>query len=617
MAGDTKLVTLTIDNGVDRNITSYQAKGKWLDSDKIRFKAGNVEKLGGWQKLIDGGSPFRGVAREAIAWASLNGDKFYGLGTSLGVFIFNGGQFYDVTPIRQIKTETSAFFSTNGTSTVKVSAAGHGGIAGDYTTLIGGVSLAGLTLEATNVFVVTSANTNTFTIEASAAANATRTHDGGAGSKTINLLLNSGKVDNQPTTGYGSGTYGSGVYGTGTTGSLQANMRLWSMDTWGEDLMALPRGGKVYRWDKSDGLTTRCSVASANIPTQSNFLLVSEESRSMMLFGTSAFGGDFDPLLVRWSQFEDYTIWDPTVTNAAGDLRINSGSYIISALKSKKEIIVFTDEGAHAISFLGAPFYYGQERLGTACGLIGPNAAIDVNGVVYWMGRSAFYTYNGSVSRIPCTMEKALFEPDSSLSINYDQKEKIYAGVNSEFDEVWWFYPSRDSMENDRYIVYNYVYNFWFDGVLDRTTWVDSGLFDRPLATSTSIASYNHEESPHNADGSNLKAFIESGYMEISKYMMELGQRTDGTEFVFCDRIVPDTKGLTNNYMKIYVKYKKYPGDAEKIKGPYRVGPNTKKIPLRLRGRQVAFRVEVSGVDSNFALGNFRAGVIAPGDGER
>lgn len=614
MAGDTQLVTLAIDNGVDRNITTYQAKGKWTSADKIRFKAGNVEKIGGWSKLQDGGAPFRGVARDAITWAALNGDKFYGLGTHLGLFVYSGGNFYDITPVRQLETETSAFNSFSGTSVIKVSAAGHGGVVGDYVEFSGGVSLAGLTLEVSNgVYAVTSVNTNNFTVEASAAANATRTKDGGAGTKQIRLLLNSGKQNNEPTTGYGSGTYGSGVYGTGAVGSLTANLRLWSMDAWGEDLMALPRGGKVYRWDKSDGLGTRASVAHTSIPTQNNFLLITEETRCMMLFGTSADGGDFDPLVFRWSQQEDYSVWSAAVTNAAGQLRLNSGSYIVGAVKSKGDIVAFTDEGAHTITYQGPPFFFGQQRVGTNCGLIGPNAAVDVNGITYWMGKSSFYKYAGVVTKIPSTLDKALFEPDSDYSINYDQRDKIYAGVNSEFNEIWWFYPSLNSTENDRYVVYNYLEDFWFDGTLDRTTWVDSNLMDRPLATSTSVASFAHEISPHDANGANIGAYIESGYMDITKALEQVGAHESGTEFIFCDRIVPDVNSLTSDYMKLWVKYKKYPFETEKVKGPYRIGPDTTKIPLRMRGRQVAFRVEVSGVGSDFQMGNFRAGIMPDG----
>jgi hypothetical protein len=614
MAGDTQLVTLDIENGINRNVTTYQAKGKWTDADKIRFKAGNVEKLGGWSKLQDGGAPYRGVARDAITWAALNGDKFYGLGTHLGLFVYSGGNFYDITPVRQLETETSAFNTTSGSSAVEVSAAGHAAVVGDYAEFPSGVSVANLTLEVSNgVYVITSVNTNSFIIEASAAANATVTKGGGAGAKGIRLLLNTGKQNNEPTTGYGSGTYGSGVYGTGTVGSLTANVRLWSMDAWGEDLMALPRGGQVYRWDKSDGLATRASVAHANVPTQNNFMLITEETRCMMLFGTSADGGDFDPLVFRWSQQEDYSVWSAAVTNAAGQLRLNSGSYIVGAVKSKGDIVAFTDEGAHTITYQGAPFFFGQQRVGTNCGLIGPSAAVDVNGTTYWLSKSSFYRYSGVVEKLPSSLDKAIFEPESPYSINYDQKEKIFAGVNSEFNEIWWFYPSLNSIENDRYVVYNYLEDFWFDGSLDRTTWVDSNLMDRPLATSTSVASYAHEISPHDADGMNFQSFVESGYVDISKSIEQIGNRESGTEFIFLDRVIPDVTSLTGDYMKLWVKYKKYPFETAKTKGPYRIGPTTTKIPLRLRGRQVAFRVEVSGVGSDFQLGNFRAGVAPDG----
>lgn len=604
MSGDTKLKPLIIERGIDRNITSYQARGKWVDCDKVRFSQGNVEKLGGWSKLADNNHPYRGIARRAITWNALNGDLFYGLGTDKGVFIYSGGDFYDVTPLRATATETSAINTyASITNRIKVSDAGHAAVSGDYVALTS-VSDAGI--DVWGPMMVVSAAANSYVLElntqSSISNTVARTKKGG--SVTLGYLLQTGKSSNEPQTGYGAGTYGSGPYGSGTTGTLTNNMRLWSFDTWGEDLMAVYRGGPVYRWDKSDGLAVRMSVADTNIPTMNNLILITEEARHMMLFGTSAFGGDFDPLNVRWSQSENYAVWSPAVTNAAGGFRLNSGSYIVGAVKSKKEIVAFTNEGAHAIVYKGAPFFFTQERLGIACGLIGPNAAVDVNGVVYWMGKSSYFRYDGAVQTLPCTLHKAVFEPDSPYSVNYDQKEKVYAGINSEFNEIWYFYPTVSSSENNRYIVNNYVDNTWFDGWIDRTTWVDSAAFSRPLATSTSAVAFAHEIT-HDANGAELPAFIESGYFDIE----------DGQPLTFLDRIIPDNTDLTANYMTAYIKLKKHPGETPVVKGPYVIGPDTKKISLRGRARQIALKVVVSGVGSNFRMGDWRASIMP--DGER
>lgn len=604
MTGDTKLKPIVIAPGIDRNITTYQAKGKWIDGDKIRFSQGNPEKLGGWEKLADGGYPFRGVAREALSWNALNGDLFYALGTQSEVAVYSGGQFYDITPIRAQAVETSCINTLlNNTSIVEVSDANHGAAAGDFVVL-SSVSDSGIDIWGTCEIV--SAGTHNYTIALNSACSVTSgaAQTGIGGSVTIQYLLQTGKSSNEPATGYGAGTYGSGLYGTGTTGTLTNNMRLWTFDTWGEDLMACYRGGPVYRWDKSDGLNVRMSVADSNIPTMNNIVLITEEARHMMVLGTSAFGGDFDPLNVRWSQSENYTIWSPAVTNAAGGFRLNSGSYIVGAVKSKKEIVAFTNEGAHAIIYRGAPFFFTQERLGIACGLVGQNAAVDYNGVVYWWGKNAFHKYDGSVNLMPCSLHKALFEPDSELSLNYEQADKVYAGINAEFNEIWWFYPSRDSTNNNRYVVYNVNYDVWYDGNLDRTTWVDSSHFDRPLATSTSAVAFAHETT-HDANGQEMGSFLESGYFDIE----------DGQYMTFVDRIIPDNSELTGNYMTVKVNFKKHPTETAGVKGPYTIGPDTKKISLRARGRQMALRVAVSGIGSNFRMGQWRASMQP--DGER
>ena len=608
MSGDTVLKPIEIEGGINRNITSYQAVGKWIDCDKVRFTQGQAEKLGGWAKLPSS-KQYRGIAREALAWAALNGDRFYSIGTDQGLFLYSGNDWYDITPLRATATETSAFSTqVSNPYRVKVSDAAHGAIVGDYiaVTSVSDVG-SGLDLNGAQEIVSVATNTYVVSINSFCSSNNGPALTKRAGAITIGYLLQPGLATNTPATGYGAGTYGSGVYGTGTTGSLTNNMRLWCFDTWGEDLMALYRGGPVYRWDKSDGLAARASLADTNtstgIPTASNIILITEEARHMMLLGTSAFGGDFDPLAIRWSQSENYLVWSPAVTNAAGGLRLNSGSYIVGAIKSKKEIVALTDEGVHSIVYSGAPFFFGQQRVGINCGLTGPNALIDVNGTVYWMSKTGFYKYDGTVTNIECPLQKQIFEQDAAYPINFDQKEKIFCGANTLFDEIWWFYPS-NADENNRYVIYNISDNVWYDGNLDRTTWIDSNLFDNPFATSTSAAAYAHEDT-HDANGQEMTSFIESGYFDIE----------DGQPLTFMDRIIPDTDRLMGEYMTVYVKLKKFPHSTATTKGPYRVGPNTKKISLRGRARQMSVRIEVSNAGSDFRLGRWRMG-IAP-DGER
>lgn len=603
MSGDTKLKPLQIENGIDKNLSTYQAKGKWVDGDKVRFNNSNAEKLGGWQRLSYS-TNYRGIAREAITWSALNGDRYYGLGTQYGVFLWNSGDWYDVTPVNRTATETSCISTyASNTTLVKVSDAAHGAAVNDYVAITS-VSDAGIDIW--GPLEIVSVNTNNYVVSVNnrCSINNTTAKTKIGGSATISYLITTGRSSNEPQTGYGAGTYGSGVYGTGTAGSLTNNMRIWSFDTWGEDLMALYRGSPVYRWDKSDGVLARCSIPSANIPTANNIILITEEARHMMVMGTSVFNGDFDPLAIRWSQSEDYTVWSPAVTNAAGGFRLNSGSYIVGAVKSKKEIAAFTDEGAHSIVYVGAPFFFTQQRVGVNCGLIGPNAAVDVNGTVYWLSRTGFYKYDGTVTNIPCTLEQDIFREEATHSINMDQKEKVFAGVNTLFDEIWWFYPAGSSNENNRYVVYNYIDGTWFDGSLDRTTWVDSTIFDNPFATSTSAGAFAHETT-HDADGQEMGSFIETGYFDIE----------DGQYLTFIDKIIPDVGKLEGNYMTAYIKLKKHPSEAAVVKGPYRIGPNTKKISLRGRARQIALRIEVSSAGSDFRLGTWRAS-IAP-DGER
>lgn len=586
--------------GFNKNDTEYQAQGKFINGDKVRFVNGRPEKMGGWQTLT-AAQTYLGTAREALIWADLDGNKYYAVGTNTGVYVYGGGTYYDITPIRYQATETSAFNTFSGETRTKVSVAAHGAAAGDYVEFPTGVT-TGAGVSVNGRYVITSANTNNFTIDVSSANGSTRTKKGK--STLINFLLETGKADNVATTGYGAGTYGSGTYGSGSSSSLSSNMRLWSFDNWGEDLLALPRNGKLYIWDESDTVQVRCSTI-PNAPTRSNFLFVADDSRQVVLCGTSMPGGNFDPLGVRWSSTENYSEWDPAVTNAAGSTRLNSGSYIVGGVKGRKQTVLFTDDAAHSFTFIGPPYYFEATKLADSCGGLSPNGAISVNGIVYWWGPNGFYKYDGVVSQLNCDISNVLFEAESSLSLNFDQKEKIYAGFNSRHSEILWFYPKKDSIENDRYVIYNIKEDIFYDGSLNRTTWTDSTLFENPLATGVSTTTYEHEVGFDN-DGSTLRSFIDTGYIEIE----------NGGELVFVDKFIPDFKDLSGNNMKVSFRYKKYPQEAtESVKGPYLVRNNTDKINPHVRARQVALTFDVSAVGSYYKFGDHRL-QMQP-DGER
>lgn len=382
-------------------------------------------------------------------------------------------------------------------------------------------------------------------------------------------------------------------------GLVEIKLTQWSLDNFGEDLIANFRGGRIYRWRRSQPSTPASVV---NNSPRANNILISEPAPYLVAYGTCTETGPFDPLLVRWADLNDFTQWEASANNTAGDFRIQGGSEILATEKTKRETIVFTDDVVYSQRFIGGDTVFAFERLANNAGIIAQNASIEVNSVVYWMGNGSFFKYSGTVTPIVTSLDEAIFNRNRATSINFFQKDKVYAGINSEFNEIIWLYPSRDSDECDRYIIYNFLEDVWYDGSLDRTTWTNSDVFELPVATNTSSVLYEHEFGKNDEDNI-LVAWVKTGIFDIA----------DGDELLFINKFVPDM--IQTGPVNLTLRGRKYPNAAMIDKGPFTISQSTRKVDLRLRARQMQFSVSSSSLDGDFDWGVHRVN-IRP-DGER
>ena len=518
---------LVLRPGVNKEVTRYVDEEGWADCDKIRFRAGYPEKIGGWQRISS--NTFLGVARALFNWVTLEGQKLLSVGTNLKFYIEKGGAYFDVTPERTPSgvSLTDPFETVSGSTTVTVTDANGGYINGDFVTFSGASAVGGLTLN--GEFQITYSTGNTYTIQSSSAASSSAT---GGGSVTAKYQLNVGPEFAVPLVGWGAGGWSEGTWGNGATST--DSLRLWSQSNFGEDLIFGPRGNSIYYWDATNGLTTRAvelsSLAGAsNTPTKQNFILVSDVSRFVFCFGANTLGTSTqDPMLIRWSDQENAVNWTPSATNQAGDLRLSQGSEIISALQARQEILVFTDSALYALQYVGGTIVWGSQLLSTNLSIASQNAAVFSDGVTYWMGLDSFYLYDGSVRNLPCTVKRHVFS-----DINQEQIEQVFAGSNEGFNEIWWFYCSGTSTTVDKYVIYNYEQDIWYFGSLARSAWVDTGIRQFPVAATYSNNLVTHEDGLDNNEGSSgtaITAFITSGEFDID----------DGDKFSFIRRLLPD-----------------------------------------------------------------------------
>ena len=675
--------------GVNRENTRYTTEGGWYDCDKIRFRQGTPEKVGGWQRISS--LTFIGVCRSLWAWVTLGFQNLVGVGTDQKFYIENGGAYYDITPVRAETTLTNPFTTNTATNsggytTVTVTDAALGYKNGDYVTFYNASAVGGVTVNGEYRLTFNSGTTYTIQVLGTASSNAT-----GGGTVYAVYQVNTGPAIAQPLLGWGAGAWGAGAWGIGSTSTDP--LRIWNQNNFGEDLIYGPRGGPLYYWNAGLGLTgatftvTIASPAvvtstislsegdaftltttgslptglvvgttyyarnvvgtvfnlsatpsgalinttgtqtpthsisprgvpvssltgASDVPLSQNYFLVSDASRFTICFGTNDYlSTTFDPMLVRWSDQESVTNWTPSITNQAGSIRLSHGSKIVTAMQSRQEILIWSDSSLYSLQYLGPPFVWGNQLLADNVSIAGPNASAIASGVVYWMGIDKFYKYDGRTNTLRCDLRQYIFQ-----DINVAQAEQIFASTNEAFNEVWWFYCSTNSNTVDKYVVYNYLEDAWYYGTMARTAWLDSGLRQFPIAATYTYNIVNQESGvDDNETGTTLpiNAYITSSEFDIG----------DGHNFGFVWRMLPDitfrgsdsgTPQVTMTLLPLQNSGSGYNvppsvggvdnGTVARI-GTYTVEQFTGQINTRVRGRQMAFKVESTQVGTTWQLG--------------
>jgi len=623
--------------GVNKEVTTLAGKGGWFDCDKVRFRAGYPEKIGGWAALSY--STFLGVARSLWNWVTLKGFNILGVGTNLKFYLEDGGAFYDITPIRATTVAGDVTFSAVTvapfSSTITVTDTAHGCATGDFVTF-SGVDASGLGGNITQAILeqeyqVTIIDVDTYTIQArvvspigapgaAVLSNASDSGDGGAAVVGA-YQVNTGSAIFTVGTGWGTGTWGRSTWGSGFSSGFGSQLRLWSQSNYGEQLLFSPRGDALFVWDPGSGsspayATRGTLISGVDVPSQINQIMVSDATRITICFGCNDYGTynstPLDPMLIRWSAQEDYQDWTPSATNQAGSYRLSHGSEIVGSLQTRQEILVWTDSSLYSMQYLGPPFVWGFNLLADNLSIMGPNAIATAVGITFWMGVDKFYIFAGRVETLSCSVWKYVFD-----DINITQSYQFFAGVNERFNEIWWFYCSADSNIIDRYVIYNYVDQAWYYGTLARTAWLDSPLREYPQATTTSNIIVFHEAAVDNGETnppSPITSYIQSSDFDIG----------NGDKYGFVWRMIPDitfngsmTQGSTFPQVDFKMRPRKNPGAPYKASNAptvtstqnyvteksYNVQEFTELVYTRVRGRQMAFRIESDTLGTQWQLG--------------
>ena len=623
--------------GVNREGTNYSNEGGWYDCDNIRFRSGFPEKIGGWVRLS--ASTFKGVCRSLWNWVTLAGSNLLGVGTNLKYYIESGGLYYDITPIRKTTTGTATFAATTGSSTITVTDSLHGCLVGDFVTYTLATSLGGaITATVLNQeYQITAIlTTSTYTINVVTLANASDTGNGG-GATVAKYQVNVGTVAQVPILGWGAGGWGLGTWGVGAATNTQ--LRLWTNDNYGQDLVIAPRNGVIYYWVASTGVTVRAQALSdlstANgfsgdyVPKQTLEVSASSIQRFIISFGANSyFAGDpntpFSPMLVRWSDQDNPYQWVPDITNQSGEFPLSHGSSIVSYINTRQEILIWTDSALYSMQYLGPPYVWGFNILMDNISVISPNSMITVNNITYWMGVDKFYMYSGRVDTLPCSLRQYIFN-----DINIAQSYQVFCGGNEGYNEVWWFYCSTDSNAIDKYVIYNYLDKVWYYGSMSRTAWLDSGLREYPMATNYDSNLFTgrtlyHEANVDDVSGTTpvpIEAFIQSSDFDIG----------DGHNFGFVWRILPDVNfngsNVNNPYVTMTIKPRQNAGSAYGVANSpevqsadnyavsrsYNIQLFDGQVYTRLRGRQMALRIESNELGVAWQLGSPRLDIRADG----
>jgi len=632
--------------GFDKNDTASQAEGRWIDGDNVRFQYGSPEKIGGWQQINS--SILVGAGRDIHSWFDLTGRKYEAIGTNKILYILFEDIFYDITPLGTALTGCT-YTSTTGSTTVTINKAAHGILAGDLIKFTS-VTTPGPTTTSftaadftTNTFEVkTVPTTGTFTI--TMAVTETGTGVTGGGTITTNPYVTIGPILSTFGYGWGAGQWGISTWGTArTTSNTDIDAGSWSLDNFGELLIATVKNGQTFSWDPNAGVgvNTRATIIPGN-PTASVLTRVSDRDRHLIHFGTETIIGNSttqDPMFIRFSDQEDIELYEPTSTNTAGTFRLDNGSTIIAAVKGKDYMLVLTDEAAYTMQFVGPPFTFSIRQVGTNCGCIGQHAAVFVDGAVYWMGDSGnFFVFDGTVKTLSSSVEDFVFTTQGdSLGLNFVQGDTIFAGHNSLYTEINWFYSKAGSAEIDRVVTYNYKLQSWTTGTLARTTYEDSHVFDNPTATKyistltpntptingvSNGGSYvfEHEVGVNevlNLTSTNSTSIVIPAYIKSGDFDLDI--EGDGEFFIKIRRFIPDFKYLDGN-TKVTLFFRAYPADSTTAQGQTTVGPftvssTTDKIDTRARGRLAAIKIENDALNDNWRYGIFRVDIQPDGRG--
>lgn len=592
--------------GINRELTRYAGEGGWYDCDYVRFRYGKPEKIGGWVNIQGTGQPgtVEGKARSIIDWGALDGTKYVGIGTNLKLYLWQGGEYSDITPVRVSISATDIFNTSAGSTRIVVSVSDHGAISDDFvvfssvTNSVGGITISG-------DYQISVISVDAFAIESSSTATGTSTAAGGP--TTGWFQINVGLSGNGIGGGWGAGPWGAETWGTPRTSSaVVLPLRTWSLDNWGENLLANPRTGGLYEWVATSGTGAPAALVSL-APSRADFMLVSQEDRHTILFGTEdVVTSAYNPLLIRWCAQENLNDWIASATNDAGDKLLSGASRIAAVLRSRGQILIWTDDPLYAMQNIGPPFTFGFQVIGQNCGTVGPNAVVDIGGRTFWMSDHQFMVYTGAAPQVlPCAVLRYVYD-----NLDTTQLDKIFAAANSGFNEVIWFYQSLDSTTGDidRCVAYNYVEDTWWIGSLSRLCWLDKSIYPAPIAFNASGVGY-FQETGFNADGQPIISYIESNLFDIDA----------GQQLMFLDRVIPDQSsrdgGRLEGNLSFYIRYNLYPDGTTYTKGPYFISASTPKVDLRVRGRQMALRVESAGSHQSWRLGSWRMRK-AP-DGER
>ena len=611
----TRLAKFEFQQGFHRETTAYAEGQRWFDGNYVRFRAGRPENMRGYETRALG-TTFDGSARDLLTWSDSDSKKRAIFGTPDKLYAHEGDQIYDITPITTAVTLANVFGTSSGSTRVCCSDAGHGRAVGDYVLFTSSAAFNAVSLQGNTYSIISVESANVFTISVTGVADATESDTGAA---TFNYYIPTGNSIAVAGLGYGAAKYQATVCASQTrawnqpasagSSGIVFNVTQWSLDNWGEDVVANRKGSNIFYFDSDASTTPTRATSVTTSPIQTNSIIVSPNDRHLVCLGTNEYAvdatvsGTFNPMLVRWSDQDDRSNWVPSVSSTAGEVVLTDGTEIVGAVRSKTAINIWTDNSLWLMEFAGPPFTFRFTQAGTNCGMVGQHAGIDFGGITYWMGYDNFHRFTGQVEDVPCTVRRFIFD-----DINREYYTKVFAGLNSEFNEIIWLYPSGTGTECDKYVIYNPVDDYWIYGEMIFTTFADKEVFGNTITTGVTVAGnniYNNEPiDVFTGNGETITSFVESGDFDID----------DGNAIMFMNRIIPDYD-LSGGKIKMKFTTKQYPESTESITKEFDITNTTDKVNFRSRGRQAKVRVSCDSNNASWRWGSIRLGI--QGDGAR